>query len=175
MEQVAIPDAAAHDPVAHNLPGLGLGRDGCRTPMQWDAGPYAGFSTGKPWLPLEDVYKQRNVAALEGDDRSIYQLHRRLIALRRQHPALRVGSYRPIAAEGDVLAFVREAGEERILVALNMGPEPAALAFPQPAAGGRLLLSTFLDRADEPIAASVDLRGNEGLVIGSTAMFVSKP
>src|SRR5215510_13118029 len=83
MEQVAIPDAAAHDPVAHNLPGLGLGRDGCRTPMQWDAGRYAGFSCAEPWLPLEGVYQQRNVAALQSDDRSIYQLHRKLIALRR--------------------------------------------------------------------------------------------
>jgi alpha-glucosidase len=165
MEQVPIPDATAHDPVAHNLPGLGLGRDGCRTPMQWDAGPYAGFSTVEPWLPLESVYQQRNVAALEADDKSIYRLHRRLIALRRQHPALQVGGYRPVAADGDVLAFVREAGEERILVALNMGPEPTALAFPQPIAAGRLLLSTFLDRADERIADRVDLRGNEGLVI----------
>src|SRR5262249_53990547 len=75
MEQVAIPDAAARDPVAHNLPGLGLGRDGCRTPMQWDAGRYAGFSTVDPWLPLEDVYQQRNVDALRADDRSIYQPH----------------------------------------------------------------------------------------------------
>src|SRR5262249_43124926 len=113
MEQVAIPDAAAHDPVAHNLPGLGLGRDGCRTPMQWDAGSYAGFSGVQPWLPLEAVYQQRNVAALEADERSIYQLHRKLIALRRRHPALQVGSYRPLAAEGDLLVYLRETDVEK--------------------------------------------------------------
>src|SRR5262249_49708497 len=130
MQQVAIADEAAHDPVAHNLPGLGLGRDGCRTPMQWDDGPYAGFSGVPPWLPLEGAYKQRNVAALEGDDSSIHQLHRRLIALRRRHPALQVGSYRPLAAEGDLLAFVRETGDEKILVALNFGADSATVKLP---------------------------------------------
>ena len=165
MEQVAIPDEIARDPVAHNLPGLGLGRDGCRTPMQWDASRYAGFSKGEPWLPLEKNYQERNVAALQADATSIYQLHRRLIALRRQHPALQVGSYRPIAASGDVLAFVREAGDERILVALNMGSEPSALEFPESTADGRLLLSTFLDRADERVTDTIALRKNEGVVI----------
>jgi len=165
MQQVAIADEAAHDPVAHNLPGLGLGRDGCRTPMQWDDGPYAGFSGVPPWLPLEGAYKQRNVAALEGDDSSIYQLHRRLIALRRRHPALQVGSYRPLAAEGDLLAFVRETESERILVALNFGADSATVKLPSDNVKGRLLLSSFCDRSDERVADALDLRGNEGVVV----------
>jgi alpha-glucosidase len=165
MQQVEIPDEAAHDPVAHNLPGLGLGRDGCRTPMQWDAGRYAGFSKAEPWLPLETNYQERNVAALQADDKSLYQLHRRLIALRRQHPALQLGSYRPLAASGDILAFVREAGDERILVALNMGPQPAEMNLPAGHADGRLLLSTFCDRAGERVSDTLRLRGNEGVIV----------
>jgi alpha-glucosidase len=165
MEQVAIPDEAAHDPVAHNLPGLGLGRDGCRTPMQWDAEGYAGFSCAEPWLPLETVHQQRNVAALQADDTSIYQLHRRLIALRRHHPALHVGSYRPLAAEGDVLVFARETEGERILVALNFGARPTAVNLPSDNKEGRLLLSSFCDRAGERIAGALHLRGNEGVII----------
>jgi alpha-glucosidase len=163
MEQVAIPDAAAHDPVARNLPGLDLGRDGCRTPMQWDAGRYAGFSAAEPWLPFEGVYQQRNVAVLQADARSIYQLHRRLIALRRRYPALHVGSYRPVAVENDLLAFVRETGEEKILVALNMGSQPAGVDLP--GGRGRLLLSSFCDRAEAPVAGPIALRGNEGVVV----------
>lgn len=165
MEQVAIPDQAAHDPVAHNLPGLGLGRDGCRTPMQWDAGRYAGFSSVKPWLPLETNYQERNVAALQADDTSIYHLHRRLIALRRRHPALQTGGYRPLAPGGDVLAFVREAGEERICVVLNMGAAPAEMNLPPAHAQGHVLLSTFCDRGGERIGGKLRLRGNEGVLV----------
>jgi len=165
MEQVAIPDEAAHDPVAHNLPGLGLGRDGCRTPMQWDAGRYAGFSAVAPWLPLEADYRKRNVAVLQADDHSIYQLHRKLIALRRRHRALNAGSYRPIAAQGDVLAFVRAAGDERMLVALNLGPEPTELMLPAEHGKGRVLLSSAGDRAGEPIDGAIPLRGDEGVVV----------
>jgi len=165
MEQVAIADATARDPVAHNLPGLSLGRDGCRTPMQWDAGPHAGFSRVEPWLPLESVYQQRNVAVLQSDEQSIYHLHRRLIALRRQHPALQIGSYRPIPADGEVLAFVRETGEERILVALNMGAEPASVDLPADSKPGRLLLSSLCDRENERVAGTLQLRGNEGIIV----------
>jgi alpha-glucosidase len=165
MEQVAIPDAVAHDPVARNLPGLGLGRDGCRTPMQWDAGRYAGFSTVEPWLPVESVYQQRNVTALSTDDTSIYQLHRQLIALRRRHPALQVGSYHPLTAGGDLLTFMRKTENERLLLALNMGAHAAAVKLPDENTRGRLLLSTFCDRADERVEGNVELRANEGIIV----------
>ena len=102
---------------------------------------------------------------LQADDKSIYQLHRKLIALRRQHPALQAGSYRPLAAEGDVLAFMREAGAERILVALNLGAQPTAVKLPDERKHGRLLLSAFCDRTDEHVTDSIYLRGNEGVVV----------
>jgi len=163
MEQVPIPPEQAHDPVERNLPGFG--RDGCRTPMQWDAGPHAGFSTVEPWLPLEQAYRQKNVATLQADDGSIYQLYRKLIALRLRHPALQAGSYRPIPAGDDVLAFVREAGEEKILIALNMECRTAGVDLPAGHGEGRLLLSSFLDRPDEVVTRKVELRGDEGLIV----------
>ena len=52
MRNVAIPPEAVQDPLERRVPGMGLGRDPVRTPMQWSAAPNAGFSTGKPWLPL---------------------------------------------------------------------------------------------------------------------------
>jgi len=119
----------------------------------------------EPWLPLEKDYQQRNVAVLQAEDNSIYRLHRKLIALRRRHRALHVGGYRPIAANGDVLAFVREAGDEKILVALNLGPEPTELIFPADAGKGRLLLSSIGDRDGERIERALALRPNEGVVV----------
>jgi alpha-glucosidase len=52
MQQVAIALDQVRDPFEKNVPGIGVGRDGCRTPMQWDAGVHGGFTTGEPWLPL---------------------------------------------------------------------------------------------------------------------------
>jgi len=59
MHQVAIAPDQVRDPFEKNVPGIGVGRDGCRTPMQWNATPYAGFSTATPWLPLSDDLRRR--------------------------------------------------------------------------------------------------------------------
>ena len=67
MPQVAIPPEQVRDPFEKNVPGLGLGRDGCRTPMQWDASRYAGFSQAEPWLPITKDAAQRNVASARAD------------------------------------------------------------------------------------------------------------
>ncbi len=67
MHQVAIAPDQVRDPFEKNVPGIGVGRDGCRTPMQWNATPHAGFSTATPWLPLSDDFAQENVVNLEAD------------------------------------------------------------------------------------------------------------
>ena len=94
MHQVAIAPDQVRDPFEKNVPGIGVGRDGCRTPMQWDATAGAGFSTAKPWLPLADDYTHENVANLDADASSILSLYKALIALRRKLPQLVTGAYR---------------------------------------------------------------------------------
>jgi alpha-glucosidase len=165
MQQVPISPEQIRDPLERNVPGQGLGRDGARTPLQWDSTKFAGFSTARPWLPVAANYEQQNVAEQCRDPRSIYQLYRRLIALRRDQPALRHGTYRPIAASGDLLIYMREFEGDRILVALNLGTEPTTVALPAESPAGKLLASTFGDRDDEPVRKTVDIRGNEGAVI----------
>ncbi|MBV9548035.1 MAG: alpha-amylase, partial [Chloroflexi bacterium] len=83
MQDVPIPSQAVQDPVEHNLPGLGLGRDPERTPMQWDASAFAGFSSARPWLPVSSDYADVNVEVERGDARSMLNLYRRLLELRR--------------------------------------------------------------------------------------------
>lgn len=165
MEQVAIAPDRVRDPIERNMPGHQLGRDGCRTPMQWDSSEHAGFSAVEPWLPLEPDWRQKNVEAQRRDPKSIYHLHRRLIALRRRHPALVHGAYRPLAAQGDLLAYTRDLPGERVLVALNLGGAAGAVDFSSTAASGRLLLTTHADRPRAEIRCRVDLRGNEGVVV----------
>jgi alpha-glucosidase len=161
---VEIPPEAAQDPWERNEPGLGLGRDPERTPMPWDGSPTGGFTDGRPWLPLNPDHGERNVEALSRDPASILALHRRLIALRRERLALSVGDYLALAAEGDVLAYERRRGAERLTIVLNLGHEPQAFALAQPAS--RVLLSTHLDREGEPVGARLALRPDEGVILG---------
>src|SRR5206468_9024922 len=95
------------------------GRDGERTPMQWDATPNAGFTTGSPWLPLSPDAQRVNVAAQRDDPSSMFSFYRRLIRLRRGSPALRSGSYRTVASRSGIFAYVREADGDRYDVGLN--------------------------------------------------------
>ncbi|HEY8368569.1 MAG TPA: DUF3459 domain-containing protein, partial [Thermodesulfobacteriota bacterium] len=165
MEDVPIPPDRVQDPWERNIPGLGLGRDPERTPMQWDDSPNAGFTTGTPWLPLAADRQAVNVAAERRDAGSLLHFYRRLIALRRSEPALAVGAYAPVAAEGDLVAYVRKHGARRFLIVLNLGSRPAALEMPVEASRGRIVLSTHLDRDGEQTGATLSLRGDEGVVV----------
>src|SRR5215470_3111022 len=86
MHQVAIAPEQVRDPFERNVPGIGVGRDGCRTPMQWDATPHAGFSESEPWLPLADDFVRENVVNLDADAQSILSLYKSLIRVRRETP-----------------------------------------------------------------------------------------
>jgi alpha-glucosidase len=165
MQQAAIPPAQVRDPFEKNVPGISIGRDGCRTPMQWDATKFAGFSDADPWLPVADNFRDENVDSFCKDKGSLYWLYRRLINLRRKHVALVEGSYKPVIASGDLLLFCRELGDERVLIALNMGSEPTAVSFSDGRLSGHVLLSSFADREGEEVRASIDLRGDEGLLV----------
>jgi alpha-glucosidase len=169
MRQVAIPPDQVQDPFEKNVPGIGVGRDGCRTPMQWDATPNAGFSTAKPWLPLADDFARENVANLEADAQSILALYKALIGLRKQSPALRSGDYVPVAADGDLLLYRRWRDGATITVVLNLGAEPVSLESNARGLAGEILLSTLMDRNGEKITDTLDLRANEGVIIGAPA------
>jgi alpha-glucosidase len=165
MEQVPIAADQVRDPFERNVPGQGLGRDGCRTPMPWDAGEGAGFSHHPPWLPLEAGHRQRNVDNLSKDRTSILNLYRRLIAARRRTPALSRGKFRPLAATGDLLLYLREADARKVLVALNLGRDPVSVTILTLSLEGTIMVSSFGDRDEEAIDGSVDLRANEGVVV----------
>jgi alpha-glucosidase len=169
MNQVAIAPDQVRDPFERNVPGIGVGRDGCRTPMQWSAVPNAGFTSASPWLPVADDYSHENVVNLTADRLSILNLYRALIRLRKRHDVFVTGHYRPVAAEGDLLLYRREGPDETITVALNLGDDPVSLETEGRGLDGKVLLSTYLDRDGERIRGTLDLRGNEGVVIGSDA------
>jgi len=133
--------------------------------MQWDDSFNAGFCLGEPWLPVAEGFREQNIAVQRSESNSIYQLYRRLIALRRKRRALVLGSYRPLVAGGDLLLYVRELDHERLLIALNLGNEPIAASFVSARLVGRLLLSSHGDRDGEPVTGRADLRAHEGVII----------
>lgn len=167
MQNVPIPPDRVHDPYERNVPGLGLGRDPQRTPMQWTAEEQAGFSSTEPWLPVAEDYRTRNVAVEAADPDSELSLYRRLIELRRQERALSVGNYCHAPSEGSLLAYLRQDGESRFLIVLNLGGEPATFRLTGDIGVGRpvIRLSTALDREGESVEEHLSLRGNEGVIV----------
>jgi alpha-glucosidase len=144
------------------------GRDACRTPIPWTASPGAGFTSGKPWLPLNPDYRAVNVAAQRDNPESVLSFYRKMIWLRKKTPALQVGDFRAVGRPSyRAMAFLRETKSQTVLVALNFFESACDLALqePLPAGSWRLLLSTHAtDDARSPAAGSLRLRPNEAAI-----------
>lgn len=106
------------------------GRDGCRTPMAWDSHqPNAGFSTARPWLPVPAEHLTLAVNTQAGEDGSLLEHYRRILAFRAAHPALSKGSIGFLDTDGDIVAFTRRHGNEQLLCVFNLGGSDAALTL----------------------------------------------
>jgi glycosidase len=167
MTNVPIPAGAMQDPWGVRMPGLG--RDPYRTPMQWTPGSHAGFAppgTSSLWLPLDEGYRSVNVERQLAESDSILNLHRRLLVLRKDLPALQVGDYQPL--EGipqDCYAYLRQvSGSPALLVLLNFGHLELQVNLPA-LRRGEILLSTHLDRQGRVDLSNCSLRAGEGLLI----------
>jgi len=106
------------------------GRDGERTPMQWNGSVNAGFSTGTPWLPVPPTYKTHNVAAESKDPKSVLEFYKNVLKLRHTNQALLDGNYTPLnESDPNVLSYLRVYKDQVVLVALNMSGSPQKVNF----------------------------------------------
>jgi alpha-glucosidase len=106
------------------------GRDGERTPMQWDDTANAGFSRSKPWLPVPPSYKTHNVATELKDPNSILSFYKQVLTLRHTTHALLDGEYIALNEnDPNVLSYLRKYKDETVLVALNMSPGAQKVSF----------------------------------------------
>ncbi len=128
------------------------GRDNARTPMQWDASPHAGFTTGTPWLPANPNYPEINAAAQHDDPDSVYHYYRRLIELRHTEPAVVDGDFTMLLPHHEQLyAFTRRLGSTELLVIGNFTGETVRADVPDAAAWSSAeLLLTNLATAPSP-------------------------
>jgi alpha-glucosidase len=153
------------DPQGKNV---GVSRDPQRSPMQWSSAPGAGFTTGTPWLPLGIDYQDHNVEQQRQDRTSMLRLYRRLIALRRTEPALSVGTYTPVVAEGDLLAYIREAQGKRFLIVLNLGHRPNQFSL-EATGPGQIVVATDANREQQRLTDRLLLIGDDGVVMALEA------
>jgi alpha-glucosidase len=156
---VIAPDQA-EDPQGKNV---GLSRDPQRTPMQWSPGPSAGFSSGSPWLPISRDAQRCNVEVEQADPGSMLNLYRRLIELRRKEPALHLGEYLPVPAQGDLLAFIRRHEQSSFLIVLNLGPH--SHHFPVGELRGRVVIASDPLREQEAVSGHLPVLGDDAFVI----------
>lgn len=124
-------------------------RDNGRTPMQWNGRENAGFTSGRPWISLPDNYKTINVEAEMADEDSILYYYRRLIAIRKEEPAVAEGSIEFIeTSDPQILAYRRILGEDEILAIHNFGKEEKAVPTPCKEGAYSLLLGNYKSDAE---------------------------
>ena len=162
----------AHDVTAESvLPNVRrVGRDNARTPMQWTADAHGGFTTGEPWIAVNENYPTINASSQRSSAGSIFEFYRALIRLRHEEPVVAHGSFRMLAPEHPALfAFTRTAATTQLLVVANFGDDPLEVAGIselelEPWADAELLLANY-----PPEAVGAALRPWEVRVLRRTA------
>ena len=141
--------SAGHDPAEVLAALRTMSRDNARTPVQWDASPHAGFTTGTPWLAVNPDHVEWNAAAQRDDENSVLAHYRRLIALRHDLPVVALGDFAMLLPDSDdVYAFTRSLEGTTLLVVCNVSRTPYELAALLPEAmDGELVLGNLPDAA----------------------------
>jgi alpha-glucosidase len=168
LGDVRIPRGEIVDPPARRYWPLPVwwNRDQCRTPMPWQPGPNAGFTTGRPWLRMAPDAQTRNVALQAADPGSVLAAYRHLLALRKTLPALQVGGFRWIARASDVLVYARGTGAETVAVAINFRGAPAVVPvadWPNPGGGWAIAYASEGRASVE--SARLRLAAHEGAIL----------
>jgi alpha-glucosidase len=165
MHDVVIPPESVRDPWEKNVPGLGLGRDPERTPMQWARGANAGFTSGVPWLPVPEDAAHVNVETQSLEPGSLLSLYRALLSLRRSEPALSHGSYVALDLGSDVLAFQRRHGSRVLTIILNFASDEGTQLSLEQLGNCRLVLSTEPRRSPGQLPERLALAPSEGVIL----------
>ncbi|SFC35256.1 alpha-glucosidase [Parapedobacter composti] len=171
MRDVAIPLEEQQDPQGLNMPEKNLSRDPCRTPMQWSADEYAGFSKVQPWLRVDKKYPRINVQQQQNDAYSMLTLYRKLVQLRNDEPALNHGTYTPVYSNDQFIAYRRDApGADSFFIMLNLTSRPCRYSQPpSDTLKGQVIIATAPEAEGMDIEKDIYLNGDEGIVIRLTA------
>lgn len=132
LHEADVPFEAIKDPYGIEFWPEFKGRDGCRTPMVWEAqDEFAGFGSATPWLPIDTNQAARAADRQEADPESMLNHYRRAIALRQSNAALATGAQSGMSVSGDVLSFTRSAHGQTIFCAFNLGGGATRVSLPK--------------------------------------------
>lgn len=166
-EELGLPQAnltrdQLRDPVGDLYWPYDGGRDGCRTPMPWTAGPQMGFTEGEPWLPPAAEHRGLSVAEQEADEDSALAFSRMVIALRNATPALKLGEIDFVHTDAPLIAFTRRHGDDAVICVFNLSADPQVFAHPSLARADLLPIRT----------GEADLRGESVGLSPHAAVFL---
>jgi alpha-glucosidase len=165
MRDIKLRRSEILDPVGKKYWPFHMGRDGCRSPMQWDANAFAGFSTAQPWLKVHEDYIARNVAAQQQDETSLLNFYKTVIDFRKSSKVLRRGNWKPLDdLPSKVLGYSRSIGSESLAILLNFSAE--AQPYRLPGDERRIVLSTGSRQAGL-LEEQIVLEPNEGVILAS--------
>ncbi len=170
MRNISLTRDQIKDPIGRRFWPLNIGRDGCRAPMQWSAAPNAGFAveSAETWLPVHPDFRSRNVMNQQADPDSLLNWYKRVIGVRKAHPALRTGMFSPITyGTRFLLAYLRQTKDETVMVALNFSSRRQRLVLGRELAGRRweLLLSNKRSSMVPVDSDVLPLEPNEALIL----------
>ena len=135
------------------------GRDNARTPMQWDDSANAGFTTGRPWIKVNDNYKDINAKSQVDDPDSIFNCYRRLIELRKEYPVFVDGEYRLLLEDDEsIFAYERKNADQTLLVVCNFFGETVDMPLAEECQGMEVLISNYGDADDAGVLRPYEAR-----------------
>ncbi len=137
-------------------------RDNARTPMQWDSGENAGFTTGNPWIPVNPNYKTVNAKAQVNDPDSVYNYYKKLISLRHNSDLIVYGDYTPVMEEDtEIFAYIRSYQDEKLFVIANFSNHEREMELGE-FANGRVIIS---NAGVKSVAEKITLSGYEAVAV----------
>lgn len=167
MKEAKLPKVSLKDPIGVKWYPLYRGRDGCRTPMQWDNSLHAGFSGVAPWLPVNHDTEKCNAAAQEKDSHSQLNFFKRLIWLRKDLPALLEGNFTSIdeGVPDSGFCYLRETDQQKLIICLNFSSHRQEINLTRANGYNNMLISTNPGRESGSITFPLTLAPDEGCLV----------
>ncbi|NLI70694.1 MAG: alpha-glucosidase [Firmicutes bacterium] len=167
MKNATLSRHELRDPVGLKWYPVFPGRDGARTPMQWEDRYGGGFTTAMPWLPIGPELDTRNVSVQENDPHSMLSFYKKMIWLRKDWPSLQTGSYRSLTrgVPHNCYMYLRELGQERLIVALNFSDINQKIMLTKEDREFDILITTDSTRMEKTTGNELKLSPLEGCII----------